>query len=161
MPRLRTKPLTQGLISLEELKAEVFNLWGWLHKSNLAQIQAENFKPEVRRLFGDLRLKHTWEKAYSHFFVAWLIACIFDGDTYFKILAPNRWPDWQKALRFLTYQALTAHPETQTLTTNSYSYLVSMRREHLANGFFALAKEAIELQQQYLTSSTVIPHTES
>jgi hypothetical protein len=102
MQRRRTKPLTQGLISIQELKAEVFDLWCRIHKSNLAQVQTENFKPEVHRLFGDLRLKHTWEKAYSHFFVGWLIACIFDGDTYFKVLDPSKWTAWERALRFLT-----------------------------------------------------------
>ncbi|MBD1914948.1 MULTISPECIES: hypothetical protein [Cyanophyceae] len=46
-----------------------------------AQVQPENFEPEVRRLFGDLRLKHIWEMAYSHFFVSWIFDCICDGES--------------------------------------------------------------------------------
>ena len=47
------------------------------------------------------------------------------------------------------------------MTRNSYSYIARYERESLADGFFALAKEAIERQQKYSTSSTlVIPQTE-
>ncbi|WP_206755240.1 hypothetical protein [Nodosilinea sp. FACHB-13] len=128
----------------------------------MAHVQPENFEPEVRHLFGDLRLKHTWEKAYSHFFVGWLIACIFDGDTYFKVLDPSKWSDWKYELRFLTLEALAAHPEFKSLTSNSYSYLVSTNQEELARGLLELAREAIERQQQYSTDSTVVmPRTES
>ena len=153
--------LTQGLISIQKLKAEVFRAWCWIHRSNMAYVQPENFEPEVRRLFGDLRLKYTWEKAYSHFFVSWVVGCICDGDTYFRFLDPKDWYDWQYELRLLIFQALAAHPGSESMTRNSYSYIARYERESLADGFFALAKEAIERQQKYSTSSTlVIPQTE-
>ncbi|MBD2230966.1 hypothetical protein [Phormidium tenue] len=161
MQRLHAKPLTQGLISIQKLKAEVFRVWCWIHRSNMAQVQPENFEPEVRRLFGDLRLKHTWEKAYSHFFVSWVFDCICDGDTYFQVLDPKDWYDWEYELRLLTFQALAAHPRSESMTRNSYSYIARYERASLADGFFALAKEAVERQQQYSTSSTVvIPQTD-
>jgi hypothetical protein len=156
MQRPRIKPLTQGLISIHKLKAEVLYFWCAIHKSNMAQVQPENFEPEVRRLFSDLRLKHTWEKAYSHFFVGWVFVCIFDGDTYFGVLDPSDWHDWEYELRFLTLEAIAAHPASKPMTSNSYSYLVSTNREELAQGFFGLVREAIERQQQYSTSSTLV-----
>lgn len=96
----------------------------------------------MRKLFGDLRLKHTWERAYSHFFINWVVGCAVDGDTYFGVLDPSKWIDWEYELRFLTLEAIAAHPETESLTSNALSYLVRYKKESLATGFIQLVEEA-------------------
>ncbi len=137
-----TIALTADLIELNELKDEVRRYWQRLHRSNMAIIQPENFEPEVSHLFGDLQQKHTWEKAYSHFFVAWVYDCVMDGDTYFQILDPSDWRDWERELTTLIVEAIMAHPRTASLVQASYSYLVTCHREELANGFFRMVERS-------------------
>ena len=135
--------LTKGLITIQTLKKRVRRYWEMAYRSRMAVVQDENFLPEVRRLFGDLRLKHTWERAYSHFFVNWVVGCAIEADTYFGVLDPAQWEDWAYELRFLIVEAIAAHPETESLTSNAWSYLVRYRRESVANGFFRLVGESI------------------
>ncbi|MBD2261243.1 hypothetical protein H6G13_27165 [Pseudanabaena sp. FACHB-2040] len=113
-----------------------------LHNSEMVVPQVENFKPEVKRLFGDMRRKVTWEKAFAHFYVQWLMACVGDGDLFFKLMDPERWPDWQKELKFLILEALLAHKDSREMLPNSYRYLRKTNREDLANGFLALARQS-------------------
>jgi hypothetical protein len=52
---------------LQELKQQVYQAWECLSTFNLAVVQPENFKEEVRQQFGDLRRKETWVKALARF----------------------------------------------------------------------------------------------
>lgn len=54
-------------MKLKDLKERTFQEWqryGW-YKQVL--IQPETFKPEIRRRFGDMRRRDTWERAYCHY----------------------------------------------------------------------------------------------
>lgn len=148
--------LTKGLITIQALKKRVLRYWSMAHRSRMAEVQEENFLPEVRKLFGDLRLKHTWERAYSHFFVNWVVGCAVEGDTYFGVLDPSEWSDWEYELRFLTLEAIAAHPETKSLTLNALSYLVRYKRESRANGFIRLVEEANRRQGLKSSQTTIL-----
>lgn len=128
-------------ITIQALKVEVERVWLMLHKSTMAEPQPESFKPEVRRLFGDLRFKHTWERAYAHFFVQWVIACVGDGDLFFKIMNPATWPVWRQELRLLMFDGLLADKRGISLVRGAYSYLVDMGKTELADGLLELARE--------------------
>ena len=54
-------------MELKALKNQVFYEWTRLHEFEKAIAQPENFKLEVKRRFGDLRVKATWEKALCSF----------------------------------------------------------------------------------------------
>ncbi len=54
-------------MQLQELKQQVYQAWECLSTFNLAVVQPENFKSEVRQQFGDLRRKETWVKALARF----------------------------------------------------------------------------------------------
>ncbi|PSN15847.1 hypothetical protein C7293_05560 [filamentous cyanobacterium CCT1] len=151
-----TLNLTKGLITIQALKRYVHRYWAMAHRSRMAVVQEENFLPEVRSLFGDLRLKHTWERAYSHFFVNWVVGCAVEADTYFGVLDPSQWEDWAYELRFLTLEAIAAHPETKSLTSNALSYLVRYERESLASGFIALVEESTRRQGSKACQTTVL-----
>lgn len=138
--------LTKGLITIQALKRYVRRYWEMAHRSRMAVVQGENFLPEVRKLFGDLRLKHTWERAYSHFFVNWVVGCAVEADSYFQVLDPSQWEAWAYELRFLTLEAIAAHPETESMASNALSYLVRYKKENLANGFIELIEESVRRQ---------------
>lgn len=55
----------QSGMKLTDLKAKVQYLWAnYTRLYGKALIQPETFKPQIRREFGDLRRRDTWEKAY-------------------------------------------------------------------------------------------------
>jgi hypothetical protein len=55
-------------MKLVELKARVRYLWAtYTDLYGDALVQPENFKPDIRKEFGDLRRRDTWEKAYSRY----------------------------------------------------------------------------------------------
>lgn len=54
-------------MKLPELKQEVYDAWEFLSGYRGCVVLPENFKPEVRREFGDLRRKETWIKALARF----------------------------------------------------------------------------------------------
>ena len=54
-------------MELKALKDQVFYEWTRLHEFEKAIVQPADFKLEVRKRFGDLRFKATWEKALCSF----------------------------------------------------------------------------------------------
>lgn len=132
---------TREQISLPKLKEMVREYWDGLLYSNDA-IAATDFKAEVRRLFGDLRYTHTWEKAFAHFFVQWAKDCVMDGDLWFKVFDPADWLPWQRQLRFLILDAILADKQAVEATRNSLEYILSINSPELADGLLGLAKEA-------------------
>ncbi|HEY9763770.1 MAG TPA: hypothetical protein V6D07_14655 [Trichocoleus sp.] len=134
--------LTGRLITIHNLKQQVETFWELLHETTAAVTQPENLKPEVRRLFGDLRRKHTWEKAAAHFYTQWVINAAGDGDIFFKLMDPSGWEPWQREIRFLILEALTADKYGIELLRGAYEYLVENSKTELANGLLELAREA-------------------
>ncbi|HEY9879658.1 MAG TPA: hypothetical protein V6D29_14465 [Leptolyngbyaceae cyanobacterium] len=128
-------------IPIQTLKQNVLRFWTMLHTSTASVCQSENFKPEVRKLFGDLRRKNTWEKAFAHFYVQWVLSCAADGDIFFKLMDPNRWAPWQQALRFFILEALLTDRKAEEVIGGSYESLAVNNRTELANGLLELARE--------------------
>lgn len=54
-------------MKLPKLKEKVYEAWEFLSGYRGCVVIPENFKPEVRREFGDLRRKETWVKALARY----------------------------------------------------------------------------------------------
>lgn len=54
-------------MKLHELKQRVYEAWEFLNGYRGCVVLAENFKPDVRQEFGDLRYKETWVKALARY----------------------------------------------------------------------------------------------
>lgn len=54
-------------MKLPQLKEKVYEAWEFLNGYRGCLVLPENFKPEVRREFGDLRQKETWIQALARF----------------------------------------------------------------------------------------------
>ncbi|MEO1144129.1 MAG: hypothetical protein AAFY26_00805 [Cyanobacteria bacterium J06638_22] len=55
-------------MKLKELKAQVYDLWqSYINYHHRAVVQSNQFKADIRREFGDLRCRNTWEKAFCRY----------------------------------------------------------------------------------------------
>jgi len=55
-------------MKLKELKTQVYDLWqGYITYHSRAVVQPADFNADIRREFGDLRRKSTWERAFCRY----------------------------------------------------------------------------------------------
>ncbi len=131
------------MIKLAELKQQVYNAWESLSIYNVALVQPENFKPDVRA-YGDLRYKVTWQKAYA----AFVARNIFDANTDNRSLiteqfnyTPERW-DWE--LRYQILDQFLAISGGLDCIINGlkqiFDYPIDKEEQEIAYGVFALVQ---------------------
>lgn len=138
--------LSKGLISLKFLKEEVFALWDTEFSAVAAQ--PEQFKPDVRKRFGDLRKRATWENAYAYYYSEMVSGAIgYEAEGLYQIhFAVSTWPAWQKSLRLKILDALIANPRCLELLRNSLEAMINFRgisyAEAVADEFLSLVYES-------------------
>ena len=141
-------------MKLRELKEKVYEAWESLSSYRGCLILPENFKPEVRAGFGDLRRKSTWIKALARFEA--LNAAHDCLDAYTLILnsfnfTPDRWDYEYRLLIFDEFLMIPGAIDLLKLGLEqlfSASFTDTERNE--AHGFF----ELVSGQQQRIGFST-------
>jgi hypothetical protein len=132
-------------MKLPQLKEKVFEAWEFLSGYRGCVVLPENFKPEVRREFGDLRRKDTWIRALARYEA--LNAFHDCLDAYHLVLhALNFTSDrWDYDYRHLIFDEFLMIPGALDLIKLGFEQLLSVSftdqdREE-AHGFFELVAE--------------------
>lgn len=131
-------------MKLSELKQETYEAWERLSSYHSALVQPEHFKPDVK-VYGDLRYKATWQKAYA----AFVARNIFDANTDNRSLitiqlhyTPERW-DWD--LRHQILDQFLAIPGGLDCIINGLEqilrYPIDQEEQDIAYGVFELVQE--------------------
>jgi hypothetical protein len=145
-------------MKLRELKERVFEEWKdhcWFKRS---VIQPELFKTEIRKDFGDLRRKVTWEKALCRFRA--LNAKIGLLDAYTLILSTfNFTPDdWDYEYRHQIVEEFLMLPNGLELIKLGLEQLLSVdftsEERGKAHGFFELVRTATRGELSGITTKS-------
>lgn len=73
-------------MKLNELKAQVYDLWqGYITYYRGAVVQPQQFKTDIRKEFGDLRRKRTWEQAFCRYSALHSRVGLLDADRLIRL----------------------------------------------------------------------------
>lgn len=132
-------------MKLRELKQRVFESWEFLSGYRGCVVLPENFKPEVKAEFGDLRYKETWIKALARYeALNALHDCL---DAHYLVLHTLNFTEdrWDYEFRHRIFDEFLMIPQALPLLKLGLEQLVSSsfsdhdRRE--AHGFLELVAE--------------------
>ena len=135
-------------MKLHQLKKAVHYRWQSVIEINEAVVQPEQFKDEIRRQFGDLRYKATWEKALARFYAQIIHdACL---DAWGLILYGLNFKPGDRfyEYRHQIFEEFIAFPDGMELLKAgleqifySNDFTPQERKEAQGNGFFELVRE--------------------
>jgi hypothetical protein len=132
-------------MKLKELKERVRDLWeGYLVYYRDVLIQEQQFKSDIRKEFGDLRRRDTWERAFCRYSALHSRVGLLDADRLIRFdfnFTPDR-DDYE--YRHRIFDEWLALPEGIELIKTGLEVLFrdfTAKQREEANGFFRLVQE--------------------
>lgn len=146
-------------MNFAELKAETYQRWKCLSTFKGAVVQPENFKSEVR-IFGDLRCKETWKKAYCSFYAKMIRSSILDAYNLILYQFNPSPDDWDYELRYRIFEEFLAFPDGLDFIKLGLEQLFSsdftQQDREEARGFFIMVQEESARRGEFGQSTRLV-----
>lgn len=136
-----TPKASPATMKLPELKQRVYEAWEFLSGYRGCVVLPENFRPEVRQEFGDLRYKETWLKALARFEALNAFHDCLDAHDLVLHTFNFTSDRWDYEFRHRIFDEFTMIPSALDLLKLGLEQLVSDHDRRQAHGFFELVAE--------------------